>query len=410
MIDIKQQIQDVRNIIQTNFIEQCETIKTEGQLPDEYFSCGQYLGVTNSQRGGHGIAAAISVLSNGDSKKSKQILHGLIKYLKEREDVEKMLCDEDIGNEELIRGAIDDLDNVIKVSETLYALIDVKGAVVNTEQCINKLVQILEMARLNGGGWSYYVNQNTGKALLPTVFATRALAYFGQVDTESIKYILEEIKKSTNIQSDDNVSVDMSVSVFAIYALSDFTEHLTSDDKGTLQEAFEYYWKKLERLFGTDLEQNIEYLGEHKHRYVRVPWQLYLLYSAEIFKRHGALSTYSSRKAIEKILRTFKNSKGFKYPQSGEYVSSRTTAVIFQILGKISQRRPSFWLWFLSKIDLFRRFLGSKSFRLIVSFSALIIGAISVYEWNVTGGELKDFASSLIASALVLFIAYGKEN
>src|SRR6185369_12576182 len=162
-------------------------------------------------------------------------------------------------------------------------------------------------------------------------------------------------------------------------------------------------WLALERLLRDEsIEQNVEYWRDRGTYYVRVPWQLYLLALAARLRYYRSFATYAGQTRLRSIL-TQVIQGGFRYPHSGEMISSRTNAILYDVLGRIQSetRRyqlvsPVYWIDRLRTSTLFRRVLGAAALLLIV---------YSVWQWIDRGADLGALAGDFLGPALIALVA-----
>ena len=135
--------------IQSNIIELVRKQVTEGaqskeKNPDECLCCGQFLELpSRTQHGLHGTVAALMVLARSGGNEYNNEVKKLVKYIEQRYS----------EFNSSIKG-----DNIIKISEALYALSFVKTGAASTDILKEKLYEKLKNSLKDGNGWPYFSN------------------------------------------------------------------------------------------------------------------------------------------------------------------------------------------------------------------------------------------------------------
>ena len=257
------------------------------ELPNGYLALGQFLQEPSSlQRGIHGTAAGLTVLARSVGDSSMQISIGLVNYLNNRALAEAGEDDKEtakrLGRVEL------DKSNVIKVSETLYALSLMKQPSTACDELKRDLLAVLDnsctAAPLGGSGWPYFSDEpSSGPQALPTAYALRGLAAHGRDIAGPARFL------TVVLDNDSPRQTDISVQVASLFMLTQSGHN----QKRSLERSTLRLWNRLSPLLAQDLESNIEYARQDHYFYVRVPWQLYLI--ATLTKTHRHLFGASCR-------------------------------------------------------------------------------------------------------------------
>jgi hypothetical protein len=170
--------------------------------------------------------------------------------------------------------------------------------------------------------------------------------------------------------------------VFCLYVMTVLTAGQTeSEERQFLRDTFDRIWHRLEPLLSDDLEQNIEYWDGGETRYVRIPWQPYLLALASYYRVHRRFSSQVAQTKLAHILDMVKNDS-YLYPYSGKFLSSRTYAILYEALGMIHrniehrQMLSLFLLW-----DCAVRLMRTKTARYLVFALGTIILVYVSYRW-----------------------------
>lgn len=193
--------------------------------------------------------------------------------------------------------------------------------------------------------------------------------------------------------------------VFCLYVMTILTAGQTnSEERQFLRGRFDRTWHRLEPLLGDDLEQNIEYWDGGETRYVRIPWQLYLLALASHYRVHRRFSSLAAQTKLVHILDMVKDDN-YLYPYSGKFLSSRTYAILYEVLETIHRnvehRRlfPLFLLW-----DYAVRLLRTKTARILVAVLCILVLFYIGYRWYLIRNE-GDYSAIFLSIIAVLLLA-----
>ena len=387
--DYRKRITAARTRIRELFRDQCKNGQQTVTLTEQKgAACGQFLEVlVRSQRGIHGTASAISVLADDTALDSINLVRRLVHYIQTRETCER--------GEKCQR----DKENVIKVSETIFALKVVPQTTINTTDYATTLAEPLRKLIKNDRGWSYFLDDTDDPEPLPTAYACLALKQLGNdaVVDNARKFLLEHLRtRYLNAQWDNSRRIDTMTDVFCLYVVTKTADASSgTNERAELKGIFECLWDHLCQLMQEDLEQNIEYWHQESTCYIRVPWQLYLLSLAAEYSFRKRFSTLLAQHQVESILDQVTGS-GFRYPHSGKFLSARTYAIVFELLGQLqahlSRENLSNWLLCL---DIVKRTFQSAWARWTVRVAlCLLIGFLIWQAWPLNGRN--DYAGLLI--------------
>lgn len=407
--DIHARITKARKNILSLFVEQCANGKQTREFTanghQELAACGQYIGpsVKNvSQRGVHGTAAALYVLSQSDDAEARALVPKLANYLFQRCELEKKINGIDKSKCEK------DENNVIKLSEVLHAFSNIRRTDVSKESFVKSVVEKLKAGMLANKGWSFFLNStSTEPELIPTAYAIIGLSAVDEDVTKPMDYVINQL--DANIKHGLNF-YDATIYVLCIYSIAFKNSGNGGHYDNKVNAIFKRVWKELEpTLRSTDIEQNVAYFGSQfeSTNYLRIPWQLYLIALAckySVWK----FSSYATRKRLDAILTAAENG-GFYYKQSGRLISSRTNAVLFDILKYIeSQKRNAYQIWLYFMIDRIRVLFGNQKLRR--SLGIVVIGYI-LFRWLKNDqAALWQVGSDLLASMIIGLISWGKNR
>jgi hypothetical protein len=365
------------------------------------FCLGQFLNDrTKKQRGTHGSANGLRVLAT--STTNNDLVNGIIRYLEVRPEIEKQIQaqDEKIDEGKLSR----DSNNTIKLSETFYGLSFVKIASAEKDSYSTTLARKLMAGKVqeNGNmGWDYFLNTNRKIELLPTAFAVLALKTNG--------YDVETEKRSLKKKIDSNsltAPSELAEVVFSVYVLMRISEN--KEELKSLKPILRKIWNSPYCTMDSDFEQDLQYGYTTNHDYVRIPWQMYLIAIASQLSKFR-FYTRNLQSRLTSLV-TGAQTSGFTYPHSGQNLSTRTNAILFDVLDSISSSLRHRWLyhtmvWF----DGIRSLLGSRRARIIGAVLGIVLLGIILVDW-LTGkhNHFSELAPHIVAPILLTIISIGK--
>jgi hypothetical protein len=297
------------------------------------------------------------------------------------------------------------ISNVIKMSEVLYALAFVPTSLAPREKLAARVAEALIEHRNADGGWPYIMTAEAKSShLLPTAYALRALASHGYELDTSMTFLREHVRSPASDKS------DIFVHVLAIYILCFLPDQYGHDRE--LQKLFQDAWLRLSSLLNEDIEANIEYVTR-KLNYVRIPWQLYLIASAARLSPYRRFASTKAQRRLKAILASVTTAGGLLYPHSGRDLSSRTNAILFDVLRQIDnelnvRRLP---LKPFVYAEAIRSVIGSKAFRYIVRALALVLIVYAVTRWIRAGQtNVGALAPELLSSVLLILLTGRRED
>jgi hypothetical protein len=407
------QIEEARRHIADRFLNQCIYGEQTRTLPLDVKACGQFLHAKGSpHRGIYGTAAAIRVLAEDERPEVRRLLPELIKYAQNRRSIEESLLPvKDKRRSRLNEQILRDDGNVIKVSELLFALASVQGAIHSTQNLAKELADRLMTSKIDPRGWGYFLDQRDGDPqLLPTAHAVRALAKHGY-DVSREAQFLENALTPPALGAQP-ARADISVRVFCLFVLCFLSKTQTSAREEELRQKFRPIWRALESLLNDDIEQNIEYARKGVHFYVRVPWQLYLLALACRLAPLRSFASHAAQSRLESIVKAVAGAEGFLYPHSGEWVSSRTNAILYDVLEIIGDQQPrsSALLLPALAVDRARKALNSTIVIVMCYATAAILMGLSIYQFKKQAGGLKELAPNFLSWIVLLLLTARKSR
>lgn len=390
--------------IESLLVEQCAHGAQSLDLMSEGAACGQFVGTEakmKPQRGLHGTAAALRVLAQSDSSDAIALVPKLIWYVKNREK----LFQEGKEPKGVDRTFEDDQQNVIKLSEVLYALSFVKASRGDTATFVRELASKLLNARKENKGWPYFLTGDAMVDSLPTAFAVLALSQHGyEQDIKSQIEFLETNALDSGIDQASNIN-EASVRIFCVFALAFRREELPQTEFKRLHRAFVELWDAHKSLLDLDLEQGIEYSKGPINYYIRIPWQLYLLALAARLDPKR-ISSLAGQRKLNQILEAVQ-STGFRYPYSSPPLSSRTNGILFDVLQKIKRfnKRNIFHTAYFA-YDSVRTFCSHRIFSWITLIAFLSVATYCIYTWAKKPAKPEDVGPDLTGAMIGLLIAF----
>jgi hypothetical protein len=363
---------------------------------------GQHLHATTTQRGLHGTAAAIEVLAEMPGAEARDYTRRLVHYVDEQSTIERLLADHEVSQEDITTSE----RNVIKMSEVLYALGSVPTSVGPREGLATRIADELESHRNPDGGWPYFMAASpiaSHSHLLPTAYAARALDRHGYDISKSATFLRDHIRAPISVQT------DIFVQTLVVYVLCYLPDSYRNDRE--IRKPFETAWGALSPLLDQDLEANIEYLTT-KINYVRIPWQLYLLASAARISPYRRFVSAKAQRRLKSILDNVRAQGGLLYPHSGRDLSTRTNAILFEVLSQIDDqlkvRRLPLRPFVL--LELVRSVIASRLFQYTLRILVLGFVTYTIVNWATSRhANVSELAPELIGS-LLLILMTGKRD
>lgn len=374
--------------------------RTIGTKDPQAAALGQHLQAVTAQRGLHGTAAAIEVLAQTPGPEAQAFTRRLVHYVDELSAIEQEFDPPEISHQ-VVQAA---QHNVIKMSEVLYALAVVPTSLAPREKLAQQIADTLINHRQADGGWPYFMTVDAQPSdLVPTAYATRALAIHGYDVSLSVSFLLSHLQRVGTEET------DIFVQVLAIYVLCYLPEPYRHDRE--LRKPFQAAWLRLSPLLNQDLEANIEYLTS-KINYVRIPWQLYLLGAAAHLSFYRRFASAKAQRRLRSILDRVQAVGGLIYPHSGRDLSTRTNAILFDVLHHVDTElnirrlplRP--FIWF----EAIKSVIASRPFQYAIRIIVLGLVAYVVVRWSTSSTKnVGDLAPELISSVLLILLTGKKE-
>jgi hypothetical protein len=392
-----------RTKISAEFLKAVQGLATQrlATVDPQAAALGQHLQATTAQRGLHGTAAAIEVLAQTPGGDAEDYTRRLVHYVDQQTKVEQLFSDPDVSHQEVETSE----HNVIKMSEVLYALASVPTSLAPREKLAAHIADVLTKHRNTDGGWPYFIQAEAKTShLLPTAYAVRALASHGYDISSSVTFLLDHVRSPSADQT------DIFVQVLTIYVLCYLPDRYRQDRE--LRKPFQNAWSRLSPLLNQDLEANIEYVT-NKINYVRIPWQLYLLASAAHLSPYRRFSSAKAQRRLKSILENVQATGGLLYPHSGKDLSSRTNAILFDVLDQIDnelkiRRLPlGPFIWF----EVIKSIVASRPFQYTIRVLVFALIVYVIVRWSVSSERnVGDLAPELVSSLLLILLIGKRED
>lgn len=327
---------ECRERVRDTFVADCGSRAKIGRLPVGTYAGGQYFGQPE-QRGILGTAAALRVLSSEsrNHQPSRDVAQGLLRYLARRKRIELDTARTDAEQRSLWRQKLPrDESNTIRQAELLLSLTYVPNALAASDGMKGQVADRLLRGRSqDGNGWGYTLTDRATSSLLPTCHAIRSLARNGNDVNAELEHVARALHQRIRRHEPDIGTAY--IDCFAMLVLEELELLSVNESRTTL----DHLWRVLANHLAMPREANIDVLGGPANDFVRVPWQLHLMaLSARDRPWRRFLSPRMQRllgETVEGVLR----GPGFRYPESGENVSTRTYAYIYETISTILAAR-----------------------------------------------------------------------
>lgn len=301
------------------------------------FAWGQHVRSDTTQRGFHGVAAAIHVFAYFDPNESKHdearsCVERLVTYLADFAAIEQAILE----NGGTGKSSAKQQSNTVKLAELLLSLCIAPTGLSrtydsNTEGLRNDYEKNLLAGRVPtlkpGTGtpvlsdaWGFQLGDSRPHPV-PTAYAVMALTKKGVNVQGSLDWLRQQLKPADQ-------QYEQFTQVLVLYALhqASMKKSPGAPLRGELQPIFRRLWRKLSPLMSQGQESTVEYFVD-RSRYIHIPWQLYLLELAADFAPRWAFSSWEGRACIEGLLTQVEEHQLVTYAMSGSEPSSRTNAI-----------------------------------------------------------------------------------
>ncbi len=255
---------------------------------------------------------------------------GLVKYLAQRPAVERAIERDKPRLGTLEKRLLQEQQNTVKQAEILYALSFVSTGLASCDQLRYEIAErIMTGLVVGSSGWGVTLNSGAVISELATAHVLRALSANGFPVSASIH---EELRGRllARARSSGGTVDEVYVSTFVLQVLIETS--LIQRSEAVL--VFDYLWLRLKDKLAEPRESSIDLLGDHDRDFVRVPWQIHLIADAWLVRPIRRYLASSTQAALNQIVSGVLG-EGFRYPDSGPYVSTRTYGYIYGMLSII---------------------------------------------------------------------------
>lgn len=396
---------DCRRQIRDDFVADCTNRARVGRLPAGTCAGGQYFSQPE-QRGILGTAAALRVLSieSRAHQPSRDVARGLVRYLAHRRRIELDASRATPQERALWRQKLPrDESNTIRQSELLLSLTYVPSALAPCDDMRSEVASRLLRGRSqDGNGWGYALGAQSASSPLPTCHAVRSLARNGNdVSTELSN--LERALHERIRRGERDIGLAY-VDCFIALVL----DELDALSGKEVRAAVDHLWPILASHLGMSREANIDVLGGSANDFVRVPWQLHLMALTARTRPWRRFLTPSMQRLLSDVVNGVLGRRpGFRYPESGDNVSTRTYAYVHETMATIMSTRGAGGTVDTSVARLLRgaerpRRSVRRLARMIAVAGVVLIVGVSIAMWLMgRAGGWKDLAPNFVAAMLI---------
>jgi len=306
-------------------------------MPDGIFASGQYFDLpSRTQRGLHGTSAALRVLAEESSRNenARTVACGIVDYLKRRTEIESNIVGTVVHQRELLRDKLrHDNTSTIKQAELLYALGWVSHGVVGADDLRTSIIERLAAGRADdGAGWPLVLDPAQRTHALATAHVIRALMRNGHPCEPWITYLREGL-----ISRSSTARVDALAACVDCFVLQVLLEGGISDREA--RTVFDSLWRALAPSLAAPREANVDFFDGDRQNFVRVAWQVHLAVAAALVRPYRRYLGTDIQRVLTAACIGVTSGAGFRYPESGEHVSTRLYGYLYDSLSLIVGRR-----------------------------------------------------------------------
>ncbi|MCX4472013.1 hypothetical protein OOK41_17145 [Micromonospora sp. NBC_01655] len=397
--------------IRDKFLHDCMTGTRRRVLPDDVCASGQYFDLPQrTQRGLHGTAAALRVVGaqTASSDLVRSVTRGIVNYVRDREGIEVTLAEHDDRIRTIVLDKLrHDSASTIKQAEFLYALTFVPNGLAECDDLKTAFSnRLLTGGTDDGQGWGFILGPDQVPHPLATAHALRALARNGHPVDRWITATKQGLLGRA-AQPRRNVP-EAGVDCFLLQVLVE-TDALTGRE-GRL--VFDGLWRLLRRDMDRPREINVDFFDGDRQNFVRVPWQLHLATTAAMLRPYRRYLSGDVQRPLQQIAADVLEERGFRYPESGEHLSTRTYGILYDTFSQLSGRTgarghpDNIVLRVISSVDTPLR-MGRRLLRLTAALLAAIVLAAGLWSWaEEATRSWSDLAPNFISSAVLAVLSY----
>lgn len=404
-------MQPCQSAIRDKFLNECMTGARRTVLPAEANAAGQYFDLPDrTQRGLHGTAAALRVVSAGhpNSDLVRTVTGGIVRYLRDRESVELAAAGDDSQAQAVtVERLRHDSVNTIKQAETLYALTFVSNGLAECDDLKTQIsTRLLDCGR-DPRGWEFILGAGREPHPLPTAHALRALTRNGH----SADLWLPSVSKALIDRSSRprNDILTAAIDCFLLQVLLEVGDALTRKES---KRIFDSLWSRLHRELTTLREVNVDFFDDDRQNFVRVPWQLHLAVAAAAVHPYRRYLSAPVQRMLRTVTSSVSGQYGFRYPESGEHLSTRTYGIVYDTValldGRSSPRAvaPNSLTSLVGAANLTMR-VGRRVAFAVATLLALGVAAAGLWSWyHDDARSLGDLAPNFLSAAVLTALSY----
>ncbi|MFE0590691.1 hypothetical protein [Micromonospora echinospora] len=396
--------------IRDKFLHDCVTGARRQILPEDVHASGQYFDLPKrTQRGLHGTAAALRVVGaqSPTSDLVRSVTRGIVGYLRDRERIERALAVDDRTRAVVLDKLRHDDTSTIKQAEFLYALTFVPNGLAACDDLKTAFSgRLLAGGTANSQGWGFILGADYPPHPLATAHALRALSRNGH-DVDPWRTSAKQALLSRSVNPRVHLH-EAAVDCFLLQVLLEIDA--LSGREG--RAIFDSLWPLLGRELETPREINVDFFDGDRQNFVRVPWQLHLAVTASMVRPYRRYLSSAVQRPLKRVTAEVLDEKGFRYPESGEHLSTRTYGIIYDSLWQLGGRTRGRGLidrTVLGAIALVgaplrvaHRILGVTA--ALLALTVLVAG---LWSWHRSPArDWSDLAPNFISSAVLAVLSY----
>jgi len=386
--------------IANEVVKHCQHGKqSEGSVDD--LACGQFYGDNVKdwvQCGLHGTAAAISILLLFGENNHVNVAKKLIKFAK-KYNAESQNADDKL--------------NTIKQAELLTSL-TFNSLAEESSYATELKNSLLAKQDQSNGAWCYFLDDVNKHSEVATCYAVIALNNIMPSNSEellkSTKYLWER-QRHFLAQSEASDIYAIAIRSLILFTLSNCKANNSGNayTQKDLKSDIKRLWNICRPQYQSQFEVTVEYDRKHKNQYLRLPWQIYLSH-ALLLKDPTCFYTITFQRYLSKVNQAAQ-AGGYKYAHAGQYLSTRTNAILFSFLDAAKKLTPPKSL-ISQGIDQFSEAWSKLWVRASVIFALGFCFLTWSNQWKELLGNLNslwgDFIGAIVINALAWINSKGR--
>jgi|GEM_PF-6821667 len=373
-------LNDCKTAIMAKFKDECTKRKDKISLNAsdlEFTTSGQFFSITQ-QTGLHGISAALSVLSTSENdNQAEKLCSQLCTYLENREAIDNDKLQKGTHEHiDIAKKQVEDQNNTIKIAELLFSSKRLPDS--DKQKIKNYSKALFSQKNLSYWGYDLSITPKDEKDAsdIATAYVLLALDDLNEKSHDSVyaTALANVNKKYKLLKGQNNAGNDAISDIFVLYLLS--LNSRSDKNFAIFKEITQLIYSKLSTLMADRGEYNHEYFYRGKNRYLRIPWQFYLVELCAKFNP-AMLSNKKIFAFTNSAMNAINEDKPY-YSSSNSKCSTRTYAITYQSLVSVSLKliqnnffeNIMFYPYYL--LSLIRSLLNNKTFMFIVAFAAVV--------------------------------------